>query len=244
MALIRQAQIGDAIKSAVVLDLGDLMRQGEVLKAAARAEVDRILVEGREERRRVVEGAAEEGRREGLARGFEEGRAKGAEEGRAALLAEYRPRLEGLEKGWTEALAEFQARREELLTQARADVLALAARVAEMVTQRAVELNGGAAEAQLTAVLALVAGGSKLVIRVNPREKRTFGEALRELAGRFEAAEHAEVVPDESLSPGSCVVATPAGGEIDASIRTQLERIVGAIVSRPGRGKRSRSEAS
>lgn len=239
MALIRQAQLGDAIKSAVVLDLGDLMRQGEVLKARARAEVDRILAEGREERRRLVEGAAEEGRRDGIAKGLEEGRVKGEEEGRAALLAEFRPRLEALEKGWTEALAEFGARREELLTQARADVLALAAQVADMVTRRAVELNGGAAEAQLESALGLVAGATKLVVRVNPREKRTFAEALRELAGRFEAAEHAEVVPDDGLPPGSCVIVTPAGGEIDASIQTQLERIVRAIVSKPRREKRS-----
>lgn len=239
MALIRQSQLGDAIKNAVVLDLGDLMRQGEVLKAGARAEAARILAEGREERRRLVEGAAEEGRRDGLAKGLEEGRGKGEEEGRAALLAEFRPRLDALDKGWTEALAEFQARREELLTQARADVLVLAAQVADMVTRRAVELNGGAAEAQLESALGLVCGATKLVVRVNPREKRTFGEALRDLAGRFEAAEHAEVVPDESLPPGSCVVATPAGGEIDASIQTQLERIVRAIVSKPRREKRS-----
>ncbi len=241
MALIRQAQLGDAVRSAVVLDLGDLTRQGERIKAAARAEADRIVAEGREEGRRLFEGAAEEGRRQGLSQGLEEGRTTGAEEGRAALLAEFRPRLEAMEKGWTEALEDFRARRESLLMQARADVLALAARVAEMVTRRAVELNGGAAEAQLAAVLALVAGPTKLTVKVTAREKRAFGEALRVLSAKFEAAEHAEIVVDESLPPGSCVVATPSGGEIDASVETQLERIVGAIVTRERRRKQPRS---
>lgn len=241
MALIRQTQLGDALKSAIVLDLGDLRRQAEAIKAAARAEADQILAAAREERRVLVEHAADAGRAEGLARGLEEGRARGADEARSATVAEMQPRLEALRAAWEAALNEFAARRDEMLTQARGDILRLAAQAAELVTRRRVELDGGAALAQLEAALSLLVGRSRVVVRVHPDDKRLFQSALKELAGRFENAAHAAIATDDSLSPGSCIVGTPAGGEIDASIDTQLERIVEAILPlKPTRKKKGR----
>lgn len=237
MPLISRSRIGDAIKSAIVLDLGDLMRQGERIKAAARAEADRLIAEGREERRRLIEGAAEEGRREGWARGIEEGRAAGAAEGRDAALAETRERLAALESAWTAALADFQSRREELLTAARADIVRLAATVAQIVTRRAVALDGSAAEAQLSAILSLLAAPTKLAIRVHPGDAAAFRAALPALAARFDSAGHAQLIEDASLAQGSCVATTPGGGEIDASIEAQLERIAEALLpGTPPRG--------
>ncbi len=240
MALIRQAQLGDTLRSAIVLDLGDLMRQGEMLKTAARAEADQIVSRAHAERRALLDAGAEEGRREGLAQGLEEGRVQGAAEGRDAALAELKPRIEGLEKAWTAALNDFAARREELLSQARTDVLRLATQVAEVVTRRAIELQGGAAEAQLAAALGVVAGQSKVSIRVNPADRKAFSAALPRLAERLTNAREAEIVPDESLPSGSCVLTSPSGGEVDASIDTQLERIAEALLPRKGARKRSR----
>lgn len=245
MALIKQAHLGDAIRSAIVLDLGDLMRQGEMVKVAARAEADRIIAEGRDARARLIEGAAEEGRRAGYLKGFDEGRAAGVAEGRESTVAERRESLAGVERAWSAALADFDARREELLTAARTDLLRLAVRAAELVTRRAIDLQGSAAQAQLEAVLALLVAPTKLVIRVHPRDETVFREALPALAGRFESTAHALIVADESLVPGSCVATTPDGGEIDASIGTQLDRIVAALLPdapRPAPPPRSTGE--
>lgn len=230
MALIKQAHLGDAIRSAIVLDLGDLMRQGEMLKGAARAEADRIVAQGREERQRLIEGAQAEGRRAGYVQGFDEGRAAGVAEGRESTIAERRETLASLEQAWSAALADFELRREELLTAARTDLLRLAVRAAELVTRRAIELRGGAAEAQLATVLDLLAAPTKLVLRVCPGDEQAFREALPELASRLESASHVQIVPDPLLGPGSCIAATPGGGEIDASVETQLRRIVAAVL--------------
>ena len=237
MPLIRGAQLGDAVRSAVVLDLGDLKRQGDRILSTARAEADRIVAEARAERERLLEGASEEGRRAGTERGIEEGRARGAAEGREAAMAAHREKLAALEAAWTGALDEFRARREEMLLEARVDVLRLAVRVAEMVTRRRVELDDGAAAAQLEAVVSLVARPTRLVIRVHRDDVDAFREALPAAAARLgagvrpgAAGGHVELAVDGTLAPRSCVASTPDGGMIDASLGTQLERIVAALL--------------
>src|SRR5690606_929417 len=105
MALIRKSVAETLSREAIVLDLGDLVRQGEQIKARARAEADRILAEAQAERQRLIADAAEVGRQEGFARGVEEGRKQGEAAGRDAALGEWREKLIALESGWTQALS-------------------------------------------------------------------------------------------------------------------------------------------
>src|SRR5690242_59863 len=100
MALIRQANAKTMARDAIVLDLGDLAARGKLLKARARAEADQILAGATAERDRLIKGAAEEGRREGLAKGLEEGRKQGVESGRKEALASHDGALKKLEAAW------------------------------------------------------------------------------------------------------------------------------------------------
>jgi len=64
---------------------------------------------------------------------------------------------------------------------------------------------------------------------VCPLDRGAIDEALPGLLARYSQAQHIEVVDDASLGRGS-VVARLAGGEIDATIGTQLVRLVEALV--------------
>src|SRR3954471_5619644 len=107
MAVLRQSQAQRIAHDAIVLDLGDLSRQADGVRARARADAEAILGAAATERQRLLAGAREEG----LARGLEEGRKTGAEEGRKAgfdaALAERREALAKLEASWGTALDEF-----------------------------------------------------------------------------------------------------------------------------------------
>jgi flagellar biosynthesis/type III secretory pathway protein FliH len=230
MALIRQSLAQTMAREAVVLDLGDLVRQGEQIKARARAEADRIVAEAKAERDRLIAGAAEEGRTQGLARGMEEGRKQGEAAGRLAALAELRERLGTLEKGWAAGLAAFEAERERMLLDAKTDILRLAATVAEMVTKRRVELEPAAVTDQVVAVLALLTRPTRLTIAVNPEDEAVLREALPAICQRFSAATHVEMTPDAAIARGGCIARTSGGGVIDATVTTQLERIVQTLL--------------
>lgn len=242
MALIKHANAAQIAREAIVLDLGDLTRQGQALVESARARADQILAEARAERDRLIAGAAEKGRAEGLAKGLEEGRAKGREEGRAAATAEHRAELDRLHAAWSAALDEFAAQRQMLLNHAQADVLKLAALIAGRVVKRTIELDGRVIEDQLRAVLAAVTRPTELLLRVHPADLEVARKALPALVAAFETVRGAELVADPALSRGSCIALSRAaagdhagagsggGGEIDASIETQLSRIIEAIL--------------
>ncbi|MCC6660865.1 MAG: hypothetical protein IT437_08265 [Phycisphaerales bacterium] len=228
MALIRQHDI--AGRDAVVLDLGDLMRQGERIKAAARAEADRTAAAARDERARIVAGAEEEGRKQGHEQGLATGHAEGLAAGRAEAVGEWMPRLEKLGQAWAAALASFEASRQQMVREARTEVVQLAALVAEKVAKRAVALNESAAADQLAAILTLITRPTRLVVTVHPDDEPVVREALPALAARLSPGTDAEFATDATLDRGSCIARTPAGGEIDASIATQIDRIAEALL--------------
>lgn len=242
MALIKHSNAAQIAREAIVLDLGDLTRQGQMLIESARARADQILAEARAERDRIVAGAAEKGRADGLAKGLEEGRAKGREEGRAAAITEHRAELDRLQAAWTTALDEFAAQRQMLLNHAQADVLKLAALIAGRVVKRTIELDGRVIEDQLRAVLAAVTRSTELLLRVHPADIEVARNALPALVAAFEPVRGAELVADAALTRGSCIAlsrtasgdhagaGSGGGGEIDASIETQLSRIIEAIL--------------
>lgn len=230
MPLIRAAESDAALRSAIVLDLGDIAAQGEKLKAQARAQAERILADARGERARLLEGSAEEGRRQGFEQGLAEGRAEGEQAGRQDAAAEASEQLEHLQAGFERALAAFEASREAMLREARADLLRLAMAIARRITRRAIEVDPAAAAGQLEAALEHVAAGSALRIEVSAREREAALAAIPAIGARAAGSAHVEVVTREDLAPGDVVVRAAGGGEIDARIEAQLDRLAAQLV--------------
>lgn len=229
MALIKHAAFDAIPRDAIVLDLAELSLQGERLIQRAREKAGRIVADAEAERRRLVDSATADGfgagQREGLLEGVGAGRAIGEEEGKRERITS----LESLERAWQDALTRFEGSREAMLTQARIDVLELALRIARKVTRRAVDADPGVAGEALAAALELVGRPTRLRVRACPADIEGLRRDLPALAARFAGAAHLELAPDESLSRGSIVAATDAG-EIDATIETQIDRIVEALL--------------
>lgn len=238
MALIKQSQSGELTRNAIVLDLGDLQRQGQAIVRKAQEIAEDMVSDAREERQRLLADAAATGRAEGLAAGMAEGHRVGAEAGRIAALEEHRAGLTKLEAGWAAALDELIQSRQRLEAEARRDVLKLAALIAQRVTRRVVELRPEVVESQVADVLAMVLRPTRLLVSINPADREMAARALPGLQSRFGAGSHVELVDDASVERGGCVarVAEPGGGEIDAQIGTQLDRIVEAILPRAAGG--------
>lgn len=239
MAVIKQSSSAMVMRDAIVLDLGDLRRQGETILSRAREEAARIVEQGKIERARLIQNAASEGRAEGLAEGLARGHEQGMAAGREAALNERRESLQQLEGAWVATLQDFVSRREELIDDARKDVLRLACIIAGRVIKRQVELDPSIAVDQLEAVLGMVMRPSRLKIAVHPLDRPLVEAALPGLAQRYGSATHTEIVEDATVSRGSCSARVSEGdgnatlggaGMIDATIETQLTRIVEALL--------------
>lgn len=230
MALLRNAQAQIAARQAVVLDLGDLKRQGDAMQATATRRAEAILENAHQRREELMATAAEDGKRAGYAEGYTEGLEQGFEEGRARAAKEHEDALAVLGGKWMEAIDQFEQQRDHLFVQARLDVLRLAIRLAEKVVKRSIEVDESIVVAQLEAVLALLSRQTRLVVAVHPDDEGIVHEFLPSLASRFQGATHVDLVTDDSLDRGSVVARTEAGAVLDASIDTQLERLALALL--------------
>lgn len=226
MAVIKRADAEKHLHRRVTLDLGDLERRGQVLREAAIAEAERIVREAHEERQRLVSTASEEGRRQGHAEGYEAGLAEGREAGKAESEAECRERLAEFEKSWIDALASFGREREHLLLGARRAVVELAVALAERVVHRRIETEPTLVEDQLRELLHFTAAPTTLVVRVHPEDEPLAAAVLPELCASLAQGTHATLERDGSLSRGSCVARALGGASIDATVETQLARLV------------------
>lgn len=243
MAVIRGMEVDRAARAASPLHLGDLAREGDRLAAEARARAEALLEEGRREREALVRGASEQGYAEGHAEGLRTGVEEGREAGRREALEDFRARVSTMEAAWGAALERFQRERSAMLLAAREDILRFAGLVAEKVTKRAVRLDERVAVDQLAAVLALLARPTRLMVAAHPDDEPMLREALPELIAKFTAAEHVELMFDPSMERGSCVARTGEGGVMDASISTQLERLLEQVMPAPlPRSERTQDE--
>ena len=230
MPVIKRDGAKDLVKDAIVLDLADIVQQGEALRRAARQDAERIIAEAQAERERLIADADATGHAQGLARGLTEGQAKGEAQGRAAAEASTRDRLDALQANWATALEEFITHKDHLVVACKQDVLRLAISIAERIVHRTIQHDPGVIEDQIESALHLVAKPTRAVIAVAPGDLELAREVLPGVVSRLEGVEHAEIIEDDSLSAGACVLRAEAGGEVDASISTQLVRIAELLV--------------
>ncbi|MEK6701264.1 MAG: FliH/SctL family protein [Planctomycetota bacterium] len=229
MALIRQAEWSQGGKEAVVHNLSDLKRQAEHAHTLAQEHAAGIVEHAMRERTRLMGDASEAGHAQGYAAGFEAGRLAGAQQGRTDAYEQMSPALQDVQTQWLAALDEFNARRDEMLAQSRRDVLSLALAIAQRVVKRKIAADPGVVVDQVQAVLEKLSRPTRLTVVINPADQESVRQALPALASRLIGGVHAELATDDAIARGSCV-ARSAGGEIDASIDTQLDRIAQALV--------------
>jgi flagellar biosynthesis/type III secretory pathway protein FliH len=229
MAVIRSAEAQTMARDAIVLDLGELSRQGDVILAQARFQAQRVIEEAQAERARLISDAEKVGRERGDQRGYAEGMARGQKQGAEEAREQIGQDLQRLAVAWGDALEHFETVRVALFREARLDVLKLAVAIAEKVAKKAIDADEHAAAAQLEAALEMISRPTRLRIACSPADKQLLTDLMPALHERFGKVASAEVVEDASLSRGSVVVRTEKG-EIDATIETQIARVIGAIL--------------
>ena len=197
----------------------------EPLEAAAAAPAVEDLLAVVTAARAEADAIREQARAEGLAQGRAEGAAAAHEEARAQLV----PAVQALNAA------------AEALGQERHDVAARVERTAvELALELAEKVVGGTVEAQPERVLDAVRGALRcLVVReriqvlVHPDDLLRVRDAISDVAGELGGIGHVEVLEERRIGRGGAVVRTPEA-EIDATVRTKLERAREIVVAELG----------
>lgn len=230
MGMIRRADAEKIARDAIALDLGDLARQAETMRAQAQETAKKILAEAQSKREQLIGSASEEGRADGRAQGHKEGFQQGLEEGRRRAMQEHGAAIEAMIVSWSAALDDFQIEREQIMADARRDVLRLAVLAAEKITRRVVEIDPSIIEGVVRDAVASVLEPSRLVLRVHPEDEARAKSVVGPLVERLGESAHAEIRADGTLERGSCLIETAGGAVIDATIATKLRRIAEAVL--------------
>ncbi len=230
MAVIRNAQAGQLARDAIVLDFGDLARQGELMRAQALKTANQVVSDAQAERKTLLEHAKREGYAVGHAEGLKAGLAAGRAEGLQRAMAERAAELRKLETAWQEALGRVERERAAGLESLRTDGIRLAIEIAERIVQGAIAIDPKRIVAIAESAIAAAAGGSDLRVMHAPQDHGVLAEAMPGLIARFAGARRIELVEDAALPAGSVVVRSGGGGGVDASLCTQLERIRDALL--------------
>lgn len=229
MAMIKHAKSTQASRDAIVLNLGDLRMEAERMRDAALAERDRIIAEAKAERDRIMAGASESGYDAGYAEGMAQGRIKGEEQGVEQAHSECAERVKAFEESLRDSLESVDREREICLREAKSDLLLFACAFAERVTKKIVEFDPEVIDAQLDASLKLVLGSTRLHIAIHPDDRAVCERVAPVLARRRISESPVQYIEDESIGRGSVVVRTDKG-VIDATIGTQIERMVCSLL--------------
>lgn len=232
MPVLKSNRTATLAGGAIVLDLADLKRQGDRILAGAREEAAAIVEAARAEADRLVSGAAERGYAEGRERGWKDGHEAGQAAGREEAATALRDELNRLQSSWTGALESWSAEREAMLLEARRDVLDFALALGERILRRAIEVEPDRVIDQVEGALSLMIGQSKLRLAIHPEDRPLLESAMPAIIERVGGDGHVELVEDREVERGGCR-ASGSDGSVDATIRTQVDRVVATLL--PGR---------
>ena len=163
----------------------------------------------------------ENARREGYAEGMVTGRADLRQLGEPAVqaLSDAVTRMREIEANIADAV-EHQA-------------ALLAVDIAEKVVAGALEVEPERVLDVVRGALRAIVERERLVIQVNPEDLDIVREGLDELTGALGGIEHVEVQEERRVPRGGAVVRTVVG-EVDASIRSKLDRAREAVTKELG----------
>ena len=234
MAVIKHQNAAPLIRDAIVLDLGDVVRQAQRIREAAEAKA-RDIVESAQRSaesmsQRVHTDSAEKGHQQGFDQGLSQGREQGLQEGHKQAMETASGQLEAITQAWTQALGQWDAQRQDMEREARAAVLDFAIQLAKKVVHRLIEVDPAVAVDQVQAVLSHVMRPMDVCIQICGDDRPVLEEAMPKLLAEFSQVKHVALVDDPDVGRGGCVLGY-GQGRIDATIQTQIQRLVELIVS-------------
>lgn len=227
--MIKASDIGRASSEAVPLNVCDVAERARSVVAEARRRAAAVLRASRT--RASCEAASAEtlldaARRQGFEEGFAAGISSEAERVASRADGEADEGASCSSALLREAAVALSSARTELAQQMQRQTLELAMLLTSKIVGQVAGQDISAARHNLAKALEL-AGGGDVIVRVCPRQHRRLSEHCRELAETLGFG-GVRVMADESITPGGVKVLC-RGGEIDATIETQLANVAASL---------------
>ena len=146
------------------------------------------------------------------------------------LFGESRERgyAEGMDR-WNDALVEALNARNRYLAKNEAVLVQLAMAVARKIVGDTVSIDPGAILHSARQAIRSTRGEQKITLRVRPEDEPIMRQQMIELKRTNSDISEIQVVADESITLGGCIVESPLG-TIDAQFSTQFQSLERALL--------------
>lgn len=162
-----------------------------------------------------------EERSRGFATEIEAARAEAREAGRCSERGEQAELIEGMSQALSGVLAEFAAGRDRYLAQVEREVVKLALAIAARVLHRETLMDPLLLAGAVKVALGQLSDATEVRLKVPAAEKAKWSDLLRATA---DLPVSPEIVADEALGAGECLLETKLGS-VDLGVRGQLAEI-------------------
>jgi flagellar assembly protein FliH len=170
-----------------------------------------------EERKLIWEQSRKDGWNEGFKAGYQEGHEVAVAEMRGLVGA-----LGTIRKGLEES-------RSQMLRELEKEITTLALEIAEKLALQEITTSPEAVIKLVRKVVERSGSRKSLKVRLSPDDYRCLKEAQKDLFASMADMDELDLVEDESLRAGDCVVETSAG-IVDARMERRLERLKNSVM--------------
>jgi len=137
--------------------------------------------------------------------------------------------LQQLEQAWIEAAKRWDAERQAMVNAAQQVLLETAVAMAERIVRRVPQVDASIVADQIAAAIEHVSRPSAVRITIHPEDRALVEAAMPGVVAALGEAAHVALVDDATITRGGCVV-RHGRGVVDATLETQLDRIVEAVL--------------
>lgn len=137
-------------------------------------------------------------------------------------------------QGLADALRSFEQQRITYFQRVESEVVALALSIARKILRREAQLDPTLLTGMVRVALEKVAGSTRLGLRVHPGQIASWHDFQNGVGGHPAP----ELIPDESVPPGQCVLETELGTteiSLDSQLKEIEQGLLDLIAQRPGR---------
>ncbi|MBM7581378.1 flagellar assembly protein FliH [Caldicoprobacter guelmensis] len=196
-----------------IAEIEMVKRDAEAIRHKAQEEAKTIIAEATKEAQRIKEQAREAG--------FQAGFQKGLEDAQKQFLSE----IDEVQRMKEEVIRE----REMLYKQFEQDIVALALDIAKRAIYDRLETDDEALAQLIESTLRKIQGRVKVQLKVSKQDYDRIGQLKERFLAKLPHIEDMDIVADDFLSSGSCVVDT-GRGIVDGSVDTRIREIEAVLV--------------
>ena len=221
----------ELLAAAMPLHLSEHVAEADALVSQAREQAKRIVAEAKEVARRYYE----ESKRQGFAAAYQEGFEQGSAAGRTSAFDEsmrhFAENHASVVSAMESAADQIETTKTDLQITANRDLLVFATRIAEKMTFDIGRASREVVQENLKRAIRLVGEPTDITIRVHPTDHDTMRVFAPTAFKEMRDAVHVDVVADETIAAGGCVVRTERT-EVDATLESQITVMVQTLLGR------------